>query len=198
MSRHKSQQTWKVYTQAISNTLDSLIISDKESKCIENEAGFAQLLHLALECKKNDGEIIFIGNGASAAIASHCAADIFKNASIRTRVYSDSALITAMGNDISFDQIYATPIAMTMREKDVLVAISSSGASKNIIEAVKAAQICKGSIVSLSAFKEDNPLRKMGNLNFYIPAQAYGYAEDRKSTRLNSSHRSLSRMPSSA
>jgi len=177
MLSHTFQIKWKNHAQTIAKLLDSTIISDKESKSIDIDAGFTQLLHLAFACKQNDGEIIFIGNGASAAIASHCAADIFKNAKIRTRVFTDSALITAMGNDISFDQVYATPIAMTMREKDILVAISSSGASTNIIEAVKAAHTCKGTIVTLSAFKEDNPLRQMGNLNFYLPAQTYGNAE---------------------
>lgn len=177
MLNNTFQDKWTCYAQTIASLLESILISGSESKDMSIDAGFAQLLELALTCKENDGEIIFIGNGASAAIASHCAADIFKNAKIRTKVFTDSALITAMGNDISFNQIYATPIAMTMRGKDILVAISSSGASSNIIEAVKAAHICKGTVVTLSAFKEGNPLRQMGNLNFYISAQAYGYAE---------------------
>ncbi len=177
--------TWQEYTAKIESFLSSTEASDEYKQPLEINTAFARLATLSNTCKEKDAEIIFVGNGASATMASHLAADIFKNAHIRTRVLTDTALLTAMGNDICYEQVYATPLQRLLREQDILVAISSSGSSKNIIEAAKVAQERKSTLVTFSAFSADNPLRGMGTINFYVAAPTFGFAESCHATLLH-------------
>ena len=110
-------------------------------------------------------------------MASHFAADVAKNAGIRTNVFTDTALMTALANDLCYEEVYAEQLRWNMKAGDMLVAISSSGNSPNIVRAVKTAQSLNGTVVTLSAMGEDNAIRKLGDLNFYVPAQTYGMAE---------------------
>jgi D-sedoheptulose 7-phosphate isomerase len=86
-------------------------------------------------------------------------------------------LLTALGNDIGIDQLFASAINTYANHDDMLVAISSSGNSKNIIEAIGSAREKKMRVVTFSGLKPDNQLRKMGDLNFYVPAKTYGIVE---------------------
>lgn len=176
---------WNTYADTISSLLKNIVITDSTSKPIETERAFKQWLQIVDDLRPHGGEIFFIGNGASAGLASHCATDIFKNGRIRTRTFTDPALISAIGNDVSFEQVYALPLEISMRKGDVLVAISSSGASPNILAAADAARRCSGKIVTLSAFSTENPLRQKGDLNFYVPADTYGCAESCHSALLH-------------
>ena len=110
-------------------------------------------------------------------MASHFAADVAKNAGIRTYVFTDSALITALANDTRYEEVYAEPLRWYMQKSDMLIAISSSGNSPNVVNAVKTAEQIGGTVITLSAMSPDNSIRKMGDINFYIPAQTYGMAE---------------------
>jgi len=96
---------------------------------------------------------------------------------IKTQVFTDVSLITAIANDISYDEIFAEPIKLQMNKNDMLVAISSSGNSKNIIRACEECRNKGGQIITLSAMKRDNLLQSIGDINIYIPAQTYGWAE---------------------
>ncbi len=172
-----SKNLWQNYIDSIQNLLKTTKVFDVYGEEKEINQAFSSIVSLAERCREEQGEIIFIGNGASAAIASHSAADIFKNAQIKTRVLTDAALITAMGNDLCYEEVYSTPLNFLLSEKDILVAISSSGNSPNIIEAAKVAQKKNASLISLSAFSPNNSLQKMGTFNFYVPAESYGKAE---------------------
>lgn len=141
------------------------------------DEAFDRWISLTLSLKRTNHSCYLVGNGASASMASHFAADLSKNAGVRAQVFTDLSQITAIANDISFTEVYAVPLERYAREGDALVTISSSGASPNILAAVKAAKTRNLTVVTLSAFKPDNPLRRMGDLNFYIPADTYGLAE---------------------
>jgi len=121
--------------------------------------------------------IFFVGNGASASMASHTAVDLAKNSRMHTEVFTDLALITAVGNDIGYDSVYSEPLRHRLEGGDMLVAISSSGMSPNILRAVEVARTQGGVVATLSAMSEDNALRRLGDLNFYVPARSYGFAE---------------------
>ncbi len=177
MSTKKFHGPWQEYSATLERLLNTVQVTDRIQQPIAIDDAFRQLTVLSEACRTNHGEIILIGNGASATMASHLAADIFKNAEIRTRVLTDNALITAMGNDICYDEVFSAPLQQLLREQDMLVAISSSGRSKNILEAAKVAQNKACSLVTFSAFAEDNPLRHMGHLNFYVAAETFGFAE---------------------
>jgi len=113
----------------------------------------------------------------SASMASHLAADLAKNARVHTEVFSDLSLITAISNDMGYAHVFSEPLSRRARVGDMLVAISSSGRSPNILAAVRAAQKCRMKVVTLSAMKTGNPLRRCGTLNVYVPAATYGFAE---------------------
>lgn len=127
----------------------------------------------------SSNKVIFVGNGGSAAIASHMAADYSKNGGIRAMALNDAAMLTCIGNDIGFSRIFAKQIEMHAQPDDLVVAISSSGRSENILRAVNAAREVgfDGDVITLSGFAPDNPLRTMGNVNFYVPSDRYGFVE---------------------
>ena len=168
---------WNTYIAALHDVLDNLSIRDNTGREIDDEQGFSQLYDLSVATRNGHGCIYFVGNGASASMAIHFAADIGKNARIHTNVFSDISLITALANDICYEDVYAEPIKWRMKQGDMLVAISSSGNSPNIVRAVKAAKSCSGTVVTVSAMREDNAIRQAGDLNIYVPAQTYGLAE---------------------
>lgn len=121
--------------------------------------------------------LFFVGNGASASISSHFAADFSKTAEHATFCFNDGAHLTCVSNDIGFENVFWMPIEQHGVLGDVLFAISSSGQSKNILAAVNAAKSKRMNVVTLSGFRPDNPLRSLGTVNFYVPSNVYGVVE---------------------
>lgn len=141
-------------------------------------AGFIDAaIELTQEAAGRGHKLMFIGNGGSAAIASHMANDFAKNGGIPAMVFNDGAALTCLGNDLGFEQIFARQIELHGRPGDVLFAISSSGNSADIINGVKAAREAGCAVVGLSGFGPDNKLRRLGDLNFYVPSEEYGFVE---------------------
>ena len=168
---------WKDKTSKLNELLDSLEITDKFGNKLDNDYGFSVIKELLLKVKEKNNTVYAIGNGASASMASHFSADLAKNGKIHTQVFSDLALITAISNDLSYDKVFAEPLMRRGSEGDLLVAISSSGNSQNILNAVNTAKDFNMHILTLSAISHENKLRKMGNINIYVPADTYGNAE---------------------
>lgn len=122
-------------------------------------------------------KVMFIGNGGSAAISSHMSVDFWKNGGMRSVAFNDSSLLTCIGNDYGYKHIFEKPIEMFADQGDVLIAISSSGRSENILLGVGAARKKGCGVITLSGFDGDNPLSSMGDVNFYVPSKAYGPVE---------------------
>lgn len=135
------------------------------------------MVSLLLEARRSNHCIYLVGNGGSAGIAVHMAADFMKNGELRTQTFYDPALLTCMGNDYGFEYIFSKPLEIAASENDLLVAISSSGKSKNILNAVEIAQKKRCKIITFSGFEPDNPLRSMGDVNVYVPSTEYGIVE---------------------
>ena len=129
------------------------------------------------EVHAHHGKVMVIGNGGSAAIASHLAIDFTRNGGVPAMVFNDGAGLTCMGNDLGFERIFAEQIKLHGRNGDLLIAISSSGASPNILAGVEQALVLGCSVVTFSGFSPDNPLRKRGNVNLYVPSSHYGQVE---------------------
>ena len=125
----------------------------------------------------SDGKIIFIGNGGSASIASHMAIDYQKNGGMEAVCYNDLAALTCLANDFGFDQVFARQIGYHGLDRDMLIAISSSGRSANIINAAETAKRIGMKVVTLTGFDAGNPLRKIGWTSFYVPSHDYGFVE---------------------
>lgn len=160
--------------EAILHRLSSLDVSGEE---IDPDSAFSLWIDRTLQVREARKTLYLIGNGASASMASHMAADLAKNAHVHTEVFSDLSLITAIANDLSYEEVFAEPLRKRMVEGDILVAISSSGQSPNVIRAVREATKLGGFVVTLSAMQHDNSLQSNGTLNFYVPADTYGMAE---------------------
>lgn len=122
-------------------------------------------------------KIIFIGNGGSAGISSHLAIDYSKNGNMRALAFNDGAALTCLANDLGYENVFAKQIELHARKGDLLVAISSSGRSPNIIEGVKQARESGCAVITMSGFTPDNPLRQMGDVNFYVDSNVYGLVE---------------------
>ena len=111
-----------------------------------------------------------------AAIRSK-ALDYWKNGNLKAMAFNDTSLLTCISNDYGYERVFAEPIKRFMDSKDLLVAISSSGKSPNILQGVKAARDQQAHVLTLSGFDESNPLRSLGDLNFYVRSHSYGIVE---------------------
>lgn len=131
----------------------------------------------AVELFRSAERIIFIGNGGSNSIASHMMEDFMKVAKKQTLAFSDAALITCFANDYGYDHALARWLEFSRRPGDVLVAISSSGESANILNAVRGHRNAGGEVVTLSGFAPHNSLATMGAINFNTPIKNYGVVE---------------------
>jgi D-sedoheptulose 7-phosphate isomerase len=135
--------------------------------------GVKQSVDLVLQAKR----VIFIGNGGSNAICSHMMEDYMKIAGKPTMSFTDAALITCFANDYGYENAMKEWINFSFQEGDLLVAISSSGESANILNAVNAHKAKGGKVMTLSGFKKDNKLSQMGNVNFQTTVENYGIVE---------------------
>lgn len=132
------------------------------------------LLH---QVSKVHGIVYVIGNGGSAGIASHFCTDLLRTLEMSAATLSDSNIITCFANDFGYENVYKIPLSRNLRPQDLLVAISSSGRSQNIIEGVMAAKERKIPVITLSGFSPLNPLRRLGDLNFWLESDDYGLVE---------------------
>ena len=165
------------WIHVLTDILSKLEVTQRDGSVLTSEDGFSTLKKLTDTIREYHQTIFLIGNGASASMASHIAADLCKNAGLSTEVFTDLSLITAVANDQGSEFLYSTPLERRARPGDMLVAISSSGRSPNILKAVEVTRKINMSLVTFSAMSADNPLRQCGDLNFYVPAPTYGQAE---------------------
>lgn len=165
------------YFSEFKNTLSKIQVTDGNNKAIDFINGLEAAINLIVSQTSKGNKIIFIGNGGSASIASHQAIDFFKNGGMRAICFNDSSLLTCISNDFGYQYVFEKPIEMFADNGDILVAISSSGKSENILRGVDAGRKTGCNIITMSGFKPNNPLRSKGKLNFYVPSDSYGYVE---------------------
>ena len=163
--------------QTLKELLDLVIATDEGGSAFPLEEALANSISMIIEQAKAGRKLLMIGNGASATIASHMAADFCKNAGIKALSFDNCALLTSISNDCGYEHVFEKPIEMFADSGDILLAISSSGKSENILRGVSAAKKKGVEVVTLSGFDEDNPLRKLGCINFYVPTSQYGHIE---------------------
>jgi D-sedoheptulose 7-phosphate isomerase len=147
------------------------------ARIITLDAAFQEVCNLCHSAHDNGNKIMFIGNGGSMGIATHMAVDFSKAGGMRATAFGDAAVLTCLGNDTGYENVFARQIEWHGRAGDVLIAISSSGKSPNILNGVHAARSQGAKIVTFSGFQPDNPLRQEGDINFYVRAMEYGFVE---------------------
>ena len=134
--------------------------------------------NILIKSSRNGGKILIFGNGGSAAIASHVSVDLTKNARIRAVNFNESDLITCFSNDYGFERLVEKSVDFYADKKDCLILISSSGKSKNMINACKAAKRKKIKIISFTGHSTNNPLSKLSDLSLWINSKAYNFIEN--------------------
>lgn len=165
------------YLKKISQLMfESQIICERQQMPDWDEA-FSEIISLFISTRKDKKTVFFIGNGGSAAIACHMTADFMKNGDMHTVSLYDNALTTCMGNDYGYEYVFSKPLEFLAHQGDLLVAISSSGNSPNIINAIYAAKKNGARIVTLTGFKDDNIIKDLGDYNIYVPMEHYGMVE---------------------
>lgn len=122
-------------------------------------------------------KVVLIGNGGSASIAGHMEMDLCNRVQIRATVFNDPPVLTALANDHGYASAFERLVGLWAEDGDCLIAISSSGASENILRAVTAARQHRCGVVTFSGFEPDNPLRALGDVNFYVASREYGEVE---------------------
>jgi D-sedoheptulose 7-phosphate isomerase len=141
------------------------------------EAGMNQLRSVLERARSNRASVYVIGNGGSAAVAGHLVNDLVKVGRVRAFTLHDSSLLTCLANDYGYENAYAQALAQMALPGDVLIAISSSGRSMNIRNAAAQLWGKGGTVITLSGFAADNPLRALGDLNVWVDSSDYGMAE---------------------
>ena len=137
-----------------------------------------------VDAAENGKTIFAIGNGGSAAISDHLVCDLSKGThhdqhpTLRAQsMTSNAALYSAMANDLGFENVFAGQIGLYGRPGDILIAISSSGESANIVRAVAAAQGLGMTVIGLSGFS-GGQLRRTADISLHVPVDNYGIVED--------------------
>jgi len=170
-------EAWRDYLASLLTGLDAVIATGSGGDRIDTQQAFDDWVRLTREGHDQDRGLFFIGNGGSAMIASHMAVDACKNGELRALALNDPAFLTAIGNDIAFEEVFALPLRRLARRGDLLITISTSGNSPDIVSAIGAARDLGMRVVTLSGRAADNRSRAMGDLNFYVPVQRYGWVE---------------------
>ena len=162
------------YIDYLSSVLNNISLTDIEK--------FVEVL---LEARERESSIFFIGNGGSAATASHFANDI----AIGTRAYEkpfraislcdNQAVITAIANDDGYEKIFSQQLQVLLKKQDVVVAISASGNSPNLLDAIDTAKKLNTITVGISAF-DGGKMKEMVDVSLHVPTEKgeYGPAED--------------------
>jgi len=123
------------------------------------------------------GKVILVGNGGSAAMASHVAVDLTKAAGIRAINFNEADLLTCLANDYGYEHWVAKALGFYSDPGDLVIVISSSGESKNILNGVSQAKAMKLDTITLSGFASDNALRKCGDVNLWADSKSYNIVE---------------------
>jgi len=164
----------KSYIDYLTSVLNRIALSDIEK--------FVEVL---LEARERGSSIFFIGNGGSAATASHFANDIAIGTRISEKPFraislcDNQAVITAIANDDGYEEIFSQQLQVLLKKQDVVISISASGNSPNLLKAINTSKKLNAITVGISAF-DGGKMKEMVDVSLYVPTEKgeYGPAED--------------------
>lgn len=166
------------YLRELSDLSLNTTVTDKSGRILTLDEGGELAVRMLLDSRNKSKKVMLVGNGGSAALVSHMQNDICKAVNTKGLVFTEQPLMMALANDEGYDVVFERPIYLWAEPEDLLVAVSSSGSSRNILKGGQAA-VKKGCrIITFTGFSSDNPLRGMGDLNFYVSSDMYGYVEN--------------------
>ncbi len=137
-----------------------------------------QKIHQYLtDLRKNQKNLYVIGNGGSASVAAHAVTDFFNVAKLRASTLHESSLLTCMANDFGYENAFGRILEQLINQGDMVIAISSSGKSMNMRNAAAIALEKGAYVITLTGFSPNNPLRQLGDSNFWLNSDDYGFVE---------------------
>jgi len=163
------------YEKRITDWFDESIDVILKSKVLVGD--LINVTNILLECLENDHKIIVMGNGGSAADAQHLVAELIGRYRIERKslpaisLTTDTSIITAIGNDYNFDYIFARQCESLVNQKDVIIAISTSGNSKNIIQGIKTSKQKGGIVIGLTG-NEGGKMKEFLDAIISVPSQS--------------------------
>lgn len=165
------------YVGALDRIVRAAVVSDHAGDRVDLDDAVRQMGHEMRAAHDRGNKLIFVGNGGSASICSHMAIDYSKNGGMRAIVFNDGAALTCLANDLGYEQVFSKQIELHARADDILIAISSSGRSANILNAADQALRRDCRVYTLTGFDPENPLRSMGDVNIFLASREYGFVE---------------------
>lgn len=164
------------WVEAFSSTLARVVVTDEERpRCQYGlNTGIKLLLRTLRGASRRGGRVVLLGNGGSLAAAMHIATD-YALAGWPALALSDVVAATSHTNDFGRDATFSRQLGyLKIAKPDVVIALSTSGTSQNVLEAARVARVAGCSIVSLSGCRNSNPLRRGGGLAFWVPSRHVG------------------------
>jgi len=138
---------------------------------------FLEIVKILKEINRKKKKVILVGNGGSAAMASHVSVDLTKICKIRAINFNEADLLTCFANDYGYENWVQKALSFYADKGDLLICISSSGQSKNIINGAKFAKKIGCKVVTLTGFDKKNKVRKIGHVNLWLNSKNYNLVE---------------------
>jgi D-sedoheptulose 7-phosphate isomerase len=165
------------YFRHVGDLMASIEATTTNGSTMPLDEATERVVQCLLEVGRSAKKVVLIGNGGSASIAGHMEMDLCNRVHIRATVFNDPPVLTALANDLGYSAAFEAMVSLWIEDGDCLVAISSSGTSDNILRAVREARRHDSHVVTFSGFRPDNPLRSLGDVNFYVASREYGEVE---------------------
>jgi len=156
-------------------------------RCLEFDdtaALMIQFKEMILDARDKCKTMYFAGNGASTTIASHAALDFTNQLAIRCHAMNDPNFITCFSNDFGYEDFMERTVKLYADKEDMVVLISSSGRSQNAVNAAIRAKLMGCKVVTFTGFDKNNPLKKLGDINFWLNNRDYNVVESTHMTWL--------------
>lgn len=138
---------------------------------------FLKIIKIIKKVKKSRKKVILVGNGGSAAMASHVSVDLTKICKTRAVNFNEADLLTCFSNDYGYENWVQKALSFYADKGDLLICISSSGESKNIINGAKFAKKIGCKVITLTGFEKKNKVKKIGHVNLWLNSKNYNLIE---------------------
>ena len=165
------------HLEEFNKVLSRTKISLKNKDVHSFELGLDLVVEKLLQIGDEKRNLYLIGNGGSAGIAAHAATDFANVCKLKASTLHESSLLTCMANDYGYENAMARMLDLVLNSGDVLIAISSSGRSANIVNATAMAKKKSAYSITLTGFASSNPVREDGDLSIWVDSNDYGLVE---------------------
>jgi D-sedoheptulose 7-phosphate isomerase len=165
------------YLDTLSHLMVTAQVTTGDGKQVTLDEGSETVVQWVMAVGPTSNKVMLVGNGGSSSVVSHVQNDLCKAVGLRALVFTEQPLLTALANDIGYDAAYEQSVNWWGDEGDLMLAVSSSGKSENILRAAQASKDHGCKLVTFSGFGDDNPLRQMGDMNFFVDSSVYGFVE---------------------